>query len=142
VTRRHVVYNALHERRSQNFFESTSCRTDLSKLSSATSFFNLAFSSVSCFSSQTYSNWRSPYCFFQRWKVCSEIPICRIRSATAITNVIAGSLHGVWPVWRSGTARCRFFVFLARWLCFNCGRGFSGLEYKSWRPRRRPPFRL
>ena len=37
VTRRHVVHNVLHERWPGNFFDSTSCKMALSRLSSATS---------------------------------------------------------------------------------------------------------
>lgn len=59
----HIINNLFHERRPGNFFDSTSCNTALSKLSSATSFFSRAFSSASCFSSRTCSDSRPAYLF-------------------------------------------------------------------------------
>src|SRR5882672_5724398 len=48
-----VVHHGPAARGLQNFFESTSCNMALSRLSSATSFFSLPFSSWSCFSCRT-----------------------------------------------------------------------------------------
>jgi hypothetical protein len=50
VTRRHIIYNFLHERRPGNFFERRSCKTALSKLRSANSFLNRVFSAETYFS--------------------------------------------------------------------------------------------
>ena len=49
-----------------HFFALRSCKMALSKLSSATSFLSRVFSSRSCLSSRTSSEWSPAYCFFQR----------------------------------------------------------------------------
>src|SRR5271170_994047 len=66
VTRRHIGDNVLYERGPGNFFDKTSCSAALSRLSSATSFFDRAFSSRSCLNSRTWLDSRPAYCFFQR----------------------------------------------------------------------------
>lgn len=69
VGRRHIGHNLLHERWPGNFFDSTSCSTALSRLSSATSLFSRAFSSTTCLSSRTWSDSSPAYCRFHRYRV-------------------------------------------------------------------------
>src|SRR5512146_1669082 len=78
----------LHDRAAlrglHNFFDSASCSIVLSSVSSATSRFSRPFSSCSCLSCRNWPVCNPWYCFFQRYSVCSEMPTCRISSATGI----------------------------------------------------------
>ena len=68
----------------QNFFENTSCNICLSIVKSATSRFSCRFSSSSCLRRRSSETPSPSYFFFQRKKVCSEIPIFRQTSMTRI----------------------------------------------------------
>lgn len=66
VAAQDVRHRVSPQRWPRQFFEATSCRIALSRLSSATSFFSRVFSSCSCLSSRTWSDCIPAYCFFQR----------------------------------------------------------------------------
>jgi hypothetical protein len=57
---------------------------DLFSVNSATTFLSWAFSSRSCFSCRTWPVCSPAYSFFQRKKVCSEMPTWRIGSANGM----------------------------------------------------------